>query len=278
MKNLLLAMLLLPGAPEVVTAPVEQPDAAVSYETLLKLNDSPAYRENLDWHRTGGKNEVRISWFLDNRPRLAILCSIQWLQPGQGATVINSREVHGWLKSEPDSRIIIPSKADEVRTVCERPPPSIPARRFQNILIVSVSGEADRAFYVYDRTDLPEEIVRLCEIPDAYVEAGPEGVPLGPKKAWKRKFVKVDRFVAGNARITIQLTKKEVRLEMAKGRQQHAFGWYDFKKIPDHAFAGDIWILWYGRENPGMGRSDEIMLTFQEGKVARIEQRSFFSP
>ncbi len=101
---------------------------------------------------------------------------------------------------------------------------------------------------------------------------------MGPKKAWKCKFVKGDKYVVGNARITIGLTKEAVRLEMTKGRQQHAFGWYDFKKIPEHAFAGDIWILFYGREKPGVGRLDEVMLTFQDGKVARIEHRSFSCP
>ncbi len=184
MKNVLLVMVILTGALAVGCWSIEQPNTAISYEygALLKLNDSAAYRQNLDWHRKGRKNEVRISWFLDNRPRVAMLCSTEWQQTGQPGKVMKSREVYGWLNSDPEQITIIPSKAEEVRTICKQPPLSIPARQFEKILIVSVSGEDDRAFYVYDRRDLPREIVRLCEIPDAYVEAGQKAFLWGPRR------------------------------------------------------------------------------------------------
>ena len=65
---------------------------------------------------------------------------------------------------------------------------------------------------------------------------------------------------------------------MAKGRRKDMMKWYDFEKVAENAFAGDIWLLSYGPEEPGMGQVDEVMLTFQDGKVREIEKRSFANP
>jgi len=40
----------------------------------------------------------------------------------------------------------------------------------------------------------------------------------------------------------------------------------------------DVWVISYGPEVPGMGRVDELRVSFKDGKVSKLEQKVYLRP
>ena len=109
---------------------------------------------------------------------------------------------------------------------------------------------------------------------DGGITTRPEGDPAGQGAA---KPAKIDAFERGDARIALGMTKAQVQEQLAKGRvQSHKV--YCFRKPPPDMFERDAWVLSYGPEDGGMGRVDELRVTFTAGKASSLEIKVVYCP
>ena len=90
-------------------------------------------------------------------------------------------------------------------------------------------------------------------------------------------FLKIDSFVRGDARIAPGQTRDEVREQLSKGKVA-SHKPYAFRKPQPEMFERDVWAIFYGPEVPGMGRVDELRVSFKNGKVSKLEQRVCLCP
>ena len=90
-------------------------------------------------------------------------------------------------------------------------------------------------------------------------------------------FVKIDTFARGDARIALGGTRDEIREQLSKGKvESHKL--YAFRKPQPEMFERDVWVIFYGPEVPGMGREDELRVSFKDGKVSKLEQKVHLCP
>ena len=109
---------------------------------------------------------------------------------------------------------------------------------------------------------------------DGGITTRPEGDPAGQGAA---KPAKIDAFERGDARIALGMTKAQVQEQLAEGRvQSHKV--YCFRKPPPDMFERDVWVLSYGPEDGGMGRVDELRVTFTAGKASSPEIKVVYCP
>ena len=103
---------------------------------------------------------------------------------------------------------------------------------------------------------------------------------VGAKKAAAkgiREFEKIDAFVRGDARIAPGLTRDEIRKQLSKGKVK-SHKPYAFRKPQPEMFKRDVWVIFYGPEVPGMGRVDELRVSFKGGKVSKLERKVHLCP
>jgi len=92
-----------------------------------------------------------------------------------------------------------------------------------------------------------------------------------------RGFTKIDAFVRGDARIALGRTRAEIRAQLSKGKVK-SHKPYAFRKPQPEMFKRDVWVIFYGPEVPGMGRVDELRVSFKDGKVSKLEHKAHLCP
>jgi hypothetical protein len=109
-------------------------------------------------------------------------------------------------------------------------------------------------------------------------EGGMRGRAEGtPPPQGAAKSIKVDSFVRGDARITLGMTKDQVREQLSKGRTlSHKV--YCFRKPQPEMFECDLWVLFYGPEESGMGRVDILRVIFTDGEASSLEIETILCP
>ncbi|OHB74215.1 MAG: hypothetical protein A2Z34_10300 [Planctomycetes bacterium RBG_16_59_8] len=132
---------------------------------LESLNDSPAYRENLFWHRDGKEKEIRMSWFSRGDPGIVMRCAVN-LNTYEVMTV---RHVHDWAEQSHETRKLSDAQVLALTGIGDALPKSIRPWGVYHLVIVSVGESRDRKLYVYKRYELPPEIVRLYDLTGAYI-------------------------------------------------------------------------------------------------------------
>jgi hypothetical protein len=137
-------------------------DAAKKLESL---NDTPAFRANLDWHRAGKAEEIRTSWFHDGRPAVAMLCVADLRR----YEVVTLREVHESATQNLETRKLSHAQVLTLTALSKELPKSIEPKQVDHLVIVSIGEGKDRELHVYDRRALPAQIVRLYDLTGANV-------------------------------------------------------------------------------------------------------------
>ena len=91
-------------------------------------------------------------------------------------------------------------------------------------------------------------------------------------------LIEVAEFSMNNVLVALGQSKKEVRAQIAKPPFKTPFGGYLFLKPKESMFPGDRWVLTYTKEHGGHGRADTLRLTFEDGKVHKLEHKTRFMP
>ena len=99
----------------------------------------------------------------------------------------------------------------------------------------------------------------------------------GPVAKVTPGFAKIDTFVRGDARIALGRTRAEIRKQLSKGKVK-SHKPYAFRKPQPEMFKRDVWVIFYGPEVPGMGRVDELRVSFKGGKVSKLERKVHLCP
>ena len=90
-------------------------------------------------------------------------------------------------------------------------------------------------------------------------------------------FEKIDAFARGDARIAPGLTRAEIREQLSKGKVK-SHKPYAFRKPQPEMFKRNVWVISYGPEIPGMGRVDELRISFTDSKVSKLEHKVYLCP
>jgi hypothetical protein len=173
----LLALLLFAvvGPVAVMSAPMPQetkkaPDAAK--EDADPLNTYPrseAFAANVAWQKNVGENEIRMSWFPDGRSNVAMRCTADL----SNSKVVTSREVHDWATQSTRARELSDAQVATLRKLVKDLPQSAKAPDLKDLILVSVSENGKARTYLYNRLDLPRDIIRLYDLTGAYVDTDP---------------------------------------------------------------------------------------------------------
>lgn len=88
----------------------------------------------------------------------------------------------------------------------------------------------------------------------------------------------VEGYRNGSVSIEIGMKKADVKNVIANGKQVFHHKDYVFRPLKDEAMKTDVWELWYGPEVPGIGHVDQVIVTFAQGKVSVVRQKSYMCP
>jgi hypothetical protein len=183
---LTLLFLVFLGPFAVSSAPCNGPEqpATGDADPLNAYPRSDAFADNVAWHKKVGENEIRMSWFLHGDPKVAMVCTADLSK----YKVTTSREVYDWASQNYKTSELSDEQVRVLRKLAKSLPASAKAPALENLVLVSVSEEEKAKTYLYNRMDLPRDIVRLYDLTGAYVDTEP--LPSQEKK--KKKKVNPD--------------------------------------------------------------------------------------
>lgn len=150
-------------------AKVSKTQESRSDDPLSQYPQSEAFAENVAWHKQVGEKEVRMSWFLRGEPSIAMVCTAHLSK----YEVTTSREVHDHASQGAETRKLSHSQILTLRKLVKSLPPSPVVPELKNLILVSVSGKEQAKTHLYNRIDLPRDIIRLYDVTGAYVETHP---------------------------------------------------------------------------------------------------------
>jgi hypothetical protein len=135
-------------------------------DPLNAYRRSDAFAANVAWHKKVGENEIRRSWFLDGKPNVAMVCTAD-LSKSRATTF---REVYDWASQITKTRKLSDEQVLTLRQLVKNLPPSAKAPELKNLVLVSVSEEGKAKTYLYNRLDLPRDMIYLHDLTGAYVD------------------------------------------------------------------------------------------------------------
>ena len=127
---------------------------------------SDAFTENLAWHKASSKNEIRMSWFLRGNAGVAMVCAAN-ASTGKASM---SREVYEGGSQSAKIHQMSDSQVLTLGKLVKKLPPSKAKPEFKNLVLLSVAEHGQVRTYLYDRLDLPRNIVRIYEVTGAHIE------------------------------------------------------------------------------------------------------------
>ena len=132
------------------------------------------FASNVDWHKGVGENEVRMSWFLRGDPGIALVCTAN----PTTYKVVTAREVYAHATQSETTRKLSDAQAGTLGNLIKQLPPSAKQPELKNLIIVTISKKGKATTYLYDRLDMPRDIVRLYDVTGAYVDSEVKTVTL----------------------------------------------------------------------------------------------------
>ena len=142
-------------------------------DPLSAYPQTEAFASNLDWHKKVGENEVRMSWFLHGSPGVAMVCTAN----PTTSKVVTAREVYDHATQSEMTRKLSDAQAGTLGNLIKQLPPSAKQPELENLIVVSILKKGLATTYLYDRLDMPREIVRLYDVTGAYVVTAPVREP-----------------------------------------------------------------------------------------------------
>jgi hypothetical protein len=140
--------------------PEKEPGAKQKTDPLSIYPRSDALDANIAWHRQVGANEVRISWFPGESTRVAKVGTADLSK----SKVTTWREVFDWAQQASRTRDLSKTEVQAFRKAATSMPASTkPAPDLRNVILVSVLEEGKAKTYLYNRSDLPRDIIPLYE-------------------------------------------------------------------------------------------------------------------
>jgi hypothetical protein len=170
-RLLALLLLALAGPLTVSAAPPSQESGKSSGEADLldAYPHSDAFAANVAWHKQVGKNEILMSWFLDGNPRVAMICTVNL----SASKVTSYRDVYDWAIQATKTHELTHPQLLTLSKLVKNLPPSAKTPELKNLLLVSVVEKGQAKTYVYNRSALPQDAIRLCDITGAYPDPAP---------------------------------------------------------------------------------------------------------
>jgi RNA polymerase sigma factor (sigma-70 family) len=129
---------------------------------------SDAFKANVAWHRKVRPNEIRLSWFLDGNPKVAMVCTADLT----GCQVTTSREVHDWASQATETRKLSHAQVTTLGKLIKRLPLSSKAPDLKNLILVSTSEDGQPRTCLYDRLNPPRDVIRLYDLTGARLDFG----------------------------------------------------------------------------------------------------------
>ena len=106
-----------------------------------------------------------MSWFLHGESGCAMVCTAN----PTTSKVVTAREVYEHATQSKLTRKLRRAQALTLRKLVEKLPPSAKQPELKNLILVSISKKGQTKTYLYDRLDMPRDIVRLYDVTGAYV-------------------------------------------------------------------------------------------------------------
>ena len=168
------------GAEEAKADKGKQPAVEMRHEGNADMDKQPAdpfnayprseaFAENVAWQKDAGENGIRMTWFLDGKPNVAMRCTADL----SNSKVVTCRVVHNWATQAIHSRKLSNPQVATLRKLVNKLPPSAKAPDLKNLVMVSVSENGKPKTYIYNRLDLPRDIIRLYDLTGAYLDTNP---------------------------------------------------------------------------------------------------------
>lgn len=142
------------------------PAVAADEDPLSILPRSDALAANLAWHNETSENEIRMSWFLDGKPNVAMVCRADL----SSSTVTTWREVYDWAHQGAKTRELSDAQVKRLARLAKGLPSPANVSELESVILVSVLEDGRVRTYLYDRTAPPRDVVRLYDL---------TGAPLG---------------------------------------------------------------------------------------------------
>ena len=142
-------------------------------DPLSAYPQTEAFATNNDWHKAVGENEVRMSWFLNGSPTIAMVCTANPTK----YKVVTARKVHEWATQSEMTRKLSDAQAGTLGNLIKHLPPSAEQPELENLIAVTILQKGQATTYLYDRLDMPRDIVRLYDITGAYINTEPVREP-----------------------------------------------------------------------------------------------------
>ena len=134
-------------------------------DPLSAYLQTEAFASNLDWHKGVGENEVRMSWFLQGNPGVAMVCTAN----PTTYKVVTARKVYERATQSEMTRKLSDAQAGTLGNLIKQLPPSAKQPELENLILVTILKKGLATTYLYDRMDMPQDIVRLYDVTGAYV-------------------------------------------------------------------------------------------------------------
>jgi hypothetical protein len=138
-------------------------------DALSAFPHSEAFAANVAWHKQFRENEIRMSWFLRGEPGITIVCTAELSK----SKVTTSREVYDNASQSRKTRELSDAQVLTLRKLAKNLPPSAKAPELKYLVLVSVSEKGKAKTYLYNRLDLPRDIIRLYDLTGAYLDTDP---------------------------------------------------------------------------------------------------------
>ena len=142
-------------------------------DPLSTYPQTEAFASNVDWHIGVGEHEVRMSWFLHGSPGVAMVCTANPIT----SRVVTAREVYEHATQSEMTRKLSDAQAATLGNLIKQLPPSAKQPKLENLIVVTILKKGLATTYLYDRLDMPQEIVRLYDVTGAYVDTAPVREP-----------------------------------------------------------------------------------------------------
>jgi hypothetical protein len=141
--------------------------ARVNHDPRTALTSSPLLNARLDWHRAIGRDEVRMSW----RPRedlpTAAACTAD-LENGK----VTTEDLCGPPENA-KTRELSGAQVASIRQLITKLPPSVDAPVLKMTLLITFRDQKGNVkTNIYDRRNLPPEVLRLYDLTGAQLESG----------------------------------------------------------------------------------------------------------
>ncbi|MBW3539498.1 MAG: beta galactosidase jelly roll domain-containing protein [Planctomycetes bacterium] len=137
---------------------------------------SEAFDANVAWHEHLAEHEIRMSYFHDGNPRIAMRCAADL----SSYDVTTLREVYDHATQAQKTRKLSHAQVLTIRNLLRRLSPEDKEPKLENLLIVSCVDGGERIIHLFDRMKAPRDVIRLYDLTGAYLPAA-VGEPAGER-------------------------------------------------------------------------------------------------